>query len=347
MTAPTATAERWAFLDAARGIASIAVVLQHSVWGAFAWAPDLFSTLWSPGRFGVVLFFFVSGYIVPHSLERRKSLKSFWVGRFWRLGPLYIFQVVLVSVLILLGVNMHTQYNPMNLKHLIGNLSLLQDFVGIPSTSAVSWTLGVEMLLYIGISIAFAIGFLSNTRLIVGVLLALFLAVGVIFPVLLHIRFPAGAIAVFTSILGGLLFYRAKAGDISQQELAAWLVANFAVVTISALLNYRDHRLSPQDIQPTKACAIISALSGFVVFWLLTKFKELKYPMWLNKLGVWSYSIYLLHGLVLHFVSGGENPYAKVSIQVGLSILAGFLGYTLIEKTGLELGKKFAQPRAD
>ena len=252
-----------------------------------------------------------------------------------------------MSVLILLGLNMHTEFNPTNLKHFIGNLSLLQDFVGIPSTSAVSWTLGVEMLLYIGISIAFAMGFLNNTRLIVGVLLTLFLAVGIVFPVVLHIRFPAGAIAVFTSILGGLLFYRAKAGDISERELAAWLIANFAVVTISALLNYRDHRLSPQDIQPTRACAIISALSGFVVFWLMTKFKELRYPMWVNKLGVWSYSIYLLHGLVLHFVSGGENPYARVAVQVGLSLLAGFLGYTLIENTGLELGKKFAKPPAD
>ncbi len=344
MSTATATAERWAFLDAARGLAAIAVVLQHSIWFAFPWAPDLFSTLWSPGRFGVVLFFFVSGYIVPHSLERRKKLSSFWVGRFWRLAPLYVFQVILVSALIMGGVDMKTQFNPLNLKHMIGNLSLLQDFVGIPSTSAVSWTLGVEMLLYIGISVAFAMGFLSNTRLIVGVLLGLFLAVGVIFPVILHIRFPAGAIAVFTSILGGLLFYRAKAGDISQRELVGWLAANFAVVTISALLNYRDHRLSPQDIQPTRLCAIISALSGYVGFWLLTKFKEIQYPKWLNKLGVWSYSIYLLHGLVLHFAPTGSNPLIKVAIQVGLSILAGFLGYTLIEKSGLELGKRLSKP---
>ena len=82
MVAPGSAVERWVFLDAARGVASIAVVLKHSIWFSFSWAPYIFSTVWSPGRFGVVLFFFVSGYIVPHSLERRKSLKSFWVGRF-------------------------------------------------------------------------------------------------------------------------------------------------------------------------------------------------------------------------------------------------------------------------
>jgi hypothetical protein len=34
-----------------------------------------------PGQYGVFVFFLVSGYIVPASLERKSSVRGFWVSR--------------------------------------------------------------------------------------------------------------------------------------------------------------------------------------------------------------------------------------------------------------------------
>jgi peptidoglycan/LPS O-acetylase OafA/YrhL len=41
----------------------------------------------STRQYGVFVFFLVSGYIVPASLERKGSVHGFWVSRVFRLYP--------------------------------------------------------------------------------------------------------------------------------------------------------------------------------------------------------------------------------------------------------------------
>jgi len=55
-----------------------------------------------PGQYGVFVFFLVSGYIVPASLERQGSVRGFWVSRVFRLYPLNLLLMVAVFVLVLL-----------------------------------------------------------------------------------------------------------------------------------------------------------------------------------------------------------------------------------------------------
>ena len=47
----------------------------------------------NPGDYGVFVFFLISGYIVPASLERKGSVRTFWVSRLFRLYPLYLLAV--------------------------------------------------------------------------------------------------------------------------------------------------------------------------------------------------------------------------------------------------------------
>jgi peptidoglycan/LPS O-acetylase OafA/YrhL len=56
--------------------------------------PDLLQSVrhsvyhwFDPAQYGVFVFFLVSGYIVPASLERKGSVHSFWVSRVFRLYP--------------------------------------------------------------------------------------------------------------------------------------------------------------------------------------------------------------------------------------------------------------------
>src|ERR1700733_11044068 len=86
---------RLAWLDGMRGIAALCVVYTH--FGArvlptlHAWIYRVFD----PGLYGVLVFFLISGYIVPASMERKGSLRTFWVSRLFRLFPLFAFVVAI------------------------------------------------------------------------------------------------------------------------------------------------------------------------------------------------------------------------------------------------------------
>ena len=84
---------RLGWLDVLRGIAALAVVFDH--FGAFI--PTRIQKpvyeLINPGNYGVFVFFIISGYIVPASLERKGSVRTFWVSRLFRLYPLYLLAI--------------------------------------------------------------------------------------------------------------------------------------------------------------------------------------------------------------------------------------------------------------
>ena len=156
---PARSAARLGWLDALRGLAALAVVFQHS-------GPTLddgFFTLiqrrLDPGVFGVFLFFLISGYIVPASLERRGDLRAFWTGRLFRIYPLYL--VVFVLALVLLpaahpGVSSWVHEHPWLSVSADG--LLLQDLLGVGNGLTVGWTLGYEMIFYYLVSVLFLVG---------------------------------------------------------------------------------------------------------------------------------------------------------------------------------------------
>ena len=62
------------FLDALRGLAALTVALQHFVDSQsdayLKWSIEVFR----PGEWGVIVFFLTSGYIIPVSIERYRSV---------------------------------------------------------------------------------------------------------------------------------------------------------------------------------------------------------------------------------------------------------------------------------
>ncbi|MBO0809499.1 MAG: acyltransferase, partial [Actinobacteria bacterium] len=90
---------RLAWLDALRGFAALCVVFDHAGSVMF-WHVRAVTYQWiDTGQYGVFVFFLVSGYIVPASLERKGSVRTFWVSRVFRLYPLYVLALVAGLVL--------------------------------------------------------------------------------------------------------------------------------------------------------------------------------------------------------------------------------------------------------
>ncbi|NUO41748.1 MAG: acyltransferase family protein, partial [Streptomyces sp.] len=69
------------WLDALRGIAALVVVFDHSSYTFLADFRGELMPQFNTSRYGIMVFFLVSGYIVPASLERRGCVRTFWIGR--------------------------------------------------------------------------------------------------------------------------------------------------------------------------------------------------------------------------------------------------------------------------
>ena len=153
-------AQRLGWLDALRGIAAMSVAVYHLAL-PFVWVPhgvDLVHHL-DPGVFGVMLFFLVSGYIVPASLERRGDVRAFWTGRIFRIYPVLI--VIAVASLLVLP-RAYAVVQGYGFDHpvlsLAANGLMLQDLMGVPNGMSVMWTLCYEMVFYYLVSGLFTLG---------------------------------------------------------------------------------------------------------------------------------------------------------------------------------------------
>src|SRR4051794_2081867 len=95
--APATSGSRLAWLDAIRGVGASAVLLEHLL---YRFLPGLRPYWFNLGMYGVLVFFLVSGYIIPASLEHRGDVRAFWIGRFFRLYPLYLLVTGLVPAMV-------------------------------------------------------------------------------------------------------------------------------------------------------------------------------------------------------------------------------------------------------
>src|ERR1041384_7714883 len=103
LEAPPQTRRRVAWLDALRGFAALVVVFEHALEPLLPEARPAVKAVFEPGWYGVLVFFLVSGYIVPASLERRGSVRAFWISRLFRLYPLFGVGVAGMALLVAAG----------------------------------------------------------------------------------------------------------------------------------------------------------------------------------------------------------------------------------------------------
>jgi len=101
------------------------------------------------GAFGVALFFLVSGFVIPYSLERASRLQ-FIIGRLFRIVPLYAvgFSVTLASIYAsTLYFNLEWPYSLKQIS--IHYVPGIRDLLWSVNIDGIIWTLEIEMKFYV------------------------------------------------------------------------------------------------------------------------------------------------------------------------------------------------------
>jgi peptidoglycan/LPS O-acetylase OafA/YrhL len=152
--------ERLIWLDALRGVAALAVVFEHLLDALLPEVRRTVSPWFDFGRYGVFLFFIVSGYVIPASLERRGSVREFWIGRMFRLYPLWAIAAAIGLLFALAEVfwGLPDQLSRHPWMSVLAHMTMLQDLLGVPNVINVFWTLSYEMAFYLIVTAMFVAG---------------------------------------------------------------------------------------------------------------------------------------------------------------------------------------------
>lgn len=307
---------RLSFLDALRGLAACLVLVSHfggSLSPEMQW--HMLHTF-NIGHVGVVVFFLVSGYIIPRSLDRAPDLRAFVVRRFFRLFPLYWF-LILVALLLA---------GSQALGLVAANLSMLPALFRQPLLIGVSWTLGLELAFY---TLVVLLRVLKMERHTVGVLAML----------LVGAWFFEGYLPLHYSIVIGLpvfsylaMFWAGTiAARIEGKQINRWLGYGLIVlILVSVTVPFDGRFVLLSRNEPNH---IGARLVGFLIFFGVFTFRARPWPRVLVWLGTISYSLYLTHELVIAYAP------RNLLLWIALTLVCSALTERLIERPGIALGK--------
>jgi peptidoglycan/LPS O-acetylase OafA/YrhL len=339
--------------------------------------------------------------VIPASLERRGSVRAFWIGRIFRMYPLWTAAVVAVLALYLTG---HAQLHA----HIpdpsptavaaaaLAHATLLQELLGTESVLVVLWTLSYEMSFYLLVvalftlrrhrrsapvamalatlaalaaAVSAAVGTLQPSALsvAVGTVPLTVLAAAILVTAVCCACARNGSLRVYGAVLGavhalvlalfngtvptweglvilatmflGTAVYRAEHAQIPGRS-AAWAAAVVLPCALACAYAYSDSTFN--------RCGWMVAFTlAALTFWTGLVLRHRRLPLWLTGLGTTSYSIYLLHPVLLSAIcaTAYRPEHDKPLFELGfLAVLLPLcmLTYRYIEAPGQAWGRKLA-----
>jgi peptidoglycan/LPS O-acetylase OafA/YrhL len=324
--APSSQPDRFFVLDALRGIAAVVVVIAHAVQLCYGYELEF---LHGMGRFGVVLFFLVSGFVIPASFAR-SSQRTFWIRRLCRLFPAYWTTIGIAAVLAWLNwLPASPFYGTRSVATYVVNLTMVPNFFNYSSVLFVFWSLHIELVFYLFVAVMGLLGIQHKTSLVGLVLLVATLAPAFVPELPFTLYYP-----LFLAIIWcGTVFQRVHYGHESLLSAAPFVAAALVLVWLA---------------EGSTARALYhkgGTLTAFAVVLV-----ALRHPTWFQRpllvwLGTVSYSLYLLHLLVLAVVPASGPPVLSVTIWVICMLLVAAVAERWIERPSLALGRHLTAPR--
>ncbi len=288
------------------------------------------------GKYGVQLFFMVSGFVIFMTLEKSTRLSDFIVSRLSRLYPAYWVAVILtflaVRIFTLPGREIRAKYAAMN-------LTMIHPWFGVPYVDGVYWTLVVELSFYALMCILFIAKLLPKIELVSWIWLSImavstYLSVNQIIeiPWRIHITHLLDYGNLF---IAGIMFYK-----LMHQPQRSQYYILFSALFIEYFI-YRH--------------LFILVAIFFAVFWAFTKgYLSVLATRPLIFLGSISYSLYLIHQNIGYIVIQNlekyhwANPISIIIVPFTVSVITASLMFNYIEKPGMKfIREKWRTIRAE
>jgi peptidoglycan/LPS O-acetylase OafA/YrhL len=282
------------------------------------------------GKFGVTLFFFISGYLIVQSLIKHANIGEFLRNRVARIYPVFF---ILLLVVFALGPASNYEWMG-SLRHspslfaanFLSNLFFLPGIFSLPIAQKNSWTLSYEFLFYLTACI-FYFGFTMRSKKPAAGYAAIFVGL-CITAATIYFRF----LAIFFLVGVFVYFYFDRLNSVF--HYAKWQQLNGFILVIASYL------------------AVLYWLPGLLILGPLLFFQVVKeeglFPRMLRAplfqhLGLISYSLYLIHSFVLellrrladhlrhHIHSHATLLILFATIGIAVSVYVSTLSYRWIE----------------
>lgn len=400
------TQGRLAWLDALRGFAALCVVFDHASSIFFEPLREILYRVLDFGQYGVFVFFLVSGYIVPASLERKGDARAFWISRAFRLYPMYILVLVVAFVAQVTGHGSIAGAWHHPGAAIASWLLMLQNLLTGPNVPNVAWTLSYEMAFYLllvalfawkvhrhsgGYALTCSIGavafggvlpaaalaawagryghgartldLVADALIISGIALVMTgrekagreklgatTAAATVLILLLWNQgypYPWSGFTILALMFTGTLIYRAGRGEVSKRHAAAIATAVTILTVIAGLWHGAGHG---EQWKLRWASSILLAMATFAIGLAV---KSRRIPGAVAWLGLISYSVYLLHPLILngyrtipalHHGHQVDVSIALAAVTCAVILGASAITYRWIEKPMQRLGRRLTPP---
>ncbi|KKD06418.1 acyltransferase [Streptomyces sp. WM6386] len=334
-----------------RGIAALVVVFDHSSYTFMADFRRELMPQFNTSRYAIMVFFLVSGYVIPASLERRGCVRTFWIGRICRVYPLAAAVVTMLLVANLLGIAEIRDFDRQSAATVIvAHATMLAELLGTPNLLLVLWTLSYEMSFYLLVVALFTVRLHQRSAAVATVLAAgaaVSVTAGVVVPAsalsglvgtgpLIAFASVTMAVAIscasagppvlrwFGGVLGGVLALVLVLfnGTVPQWEGLVILAVMFLGTAVHRAENGQSTWSRAAAAAVTVVvCAVGSAFwygdgdhvrRGWIVAFLMAVLtfgtglllRRRRVPRLLTGLGTISYSVYLVHPVLLAVIDG-------------------------------------------
>ena len=304
-------------LDVLRGVAALAVCLFHF---NYRDGGDLSAAL-EYGHYGVEVFFVISGFVIPLAMSWAKfqyrNIGNFLLRRMIRLYPVFAI-VAITNLLLMIYGNPLLGYGggspDLTWSRALANFTLTADLTEESWYLPVFWTLAIEAQYYFLIALSFPLLMDRNTWVRVGVLLLWI--------------YPSYFVGYSETVFSWTAFFAMGILAFLHQEKKIGKGLFWALLILAAFSHQETRNVTS---------AGVGLLTAICILWN----PHIKNP-WLLKLGVTSYSLYLLHlafggAVLIHLKMIPEewqwinNQPLGVALATAVSIAAAVLFYKCIE----------------
>jgi peptidoglycan/LPS O-acetylase OafA/YrhL len=301
---------------------------------------------YNSGPFGVALFFLISGFVIPISLDRQ-SAWGFLVARAFRIYPTYIIALTIELIVLALGAHHWNQPFTYHRRIIVANALLIADVARMPTIDLVNWTLMVELKFYLLMALLARYVRSANLAVLVAIgafvlaLSALTRNAGDVSPLLGRLlnAFETNALYVVFMLIGVVFSYhvRGRVGTLAT-------VGGIAVLFITFVLCWPQ---TPYRAQfPIITYNYAYALAVFsILYTLRNRVPDLRVADFFASV---SYPLYCVHALIgfsvmTLLITAGWNVVLATGIAFAVALAIAWLLHVGVEGRSQAVGKALAE----